>query len=913
MAPDEALIMEMPVKMAQGSARVLTQDTAQGTAQDSAQEFDVFLTPVSHPELGEIRIDEALFAVGRSELPFAAYPEALAAPLSRRHARIFAEHGMVYVADLGSKNGTRVNGAAVARQPAQLSDGDEVAFGPALSYRVRLSPRAPQPQPPRVALTLVPERHDVGLQPLHVEQFPYLISKGDDAFARFRDSYPHQVNYLSRRHAHVYLKGGIPFVEDLGSTNGTFVNGKRLADHGVPLDDGDLIAFGGNHFVYKAQVRYTSPGDATATRSVLQPAEPAGAPASAPASVPAKSTEPDAMPAAEPAAGTARGSVASAATPPARDDADRTTFVGAPDSFLDIFCVDYAAHQEDEVNAEAEALAAAATAAGDGATGRRPRGRAALLAAEGARLFGLDQPGRVRRAARWGGAALLLALVAGVAVYWRGAPERAVQSRFEAGDHAGAAQAADSYLARHPDDIGIQSVGTEALLRAYVPDFAARLKAGDMAGADRVLARLRQLSTHNAEARPLVAELDWIGRLERFTAPRGADAPIRLYTDEAPMRQLLGYWNQDTAAHQRALGRIAADVPAFRDLYADALSDVRRLQNDASVYLAAIDRLNATIAAELGRDRPEALQPVLAEYREKYPRLAGLDRVQSDLDRYTGLMQALRARRPGPLVARLADSRFATPPFQAQLASLGARLPPPEVAREYANAARAWQRGDSAAALAALRQIRGGPWADDLARDVAHKQKVAAQYTALQAARGSRGYEDRLLDFYAMLDAEEDSHFARAVEGDVNGVRDSALRRARELMASAVAAWKQYRANGVIGGEQRLEPGISPRFRAQARLLSQAQDDARQGMRIFTQLRAGESADLAQLAKVEQEIRAEAQQQRHALRELGSVLDPAVLKAKLELIGGEDSGNTPGSAAAATAAASPSSGPAGKP
>ncbi len=245
-------------------------------------------------------------------------------------------------------------------------------------------------------------------------------------------------------------------------------------------------------------------------------------------------------------------------------------------------------------------------------------------------------------------------------------------------------------------------------MRAYVPDFAARLKAGDVSGADAVLARMRKLSAHNADARPLVAELDWIGRLERFTAQRGADAPIRLYTDEVPIRQLLAYWNQDTTAHQRALGRIAADVPAFRDRYADALSDVRRLQNDASVYLAAIDRLNATIAAELGRDRPEALPPVIAEYREKYPRLAGLDRVQSDLDRYTALMQALRTRRPGPLVARLADSRFATPPFQAQFNNLAARLPRRRWCASYASAAKAWQQGDSAAALAGIKQISGG-------------------------------------------------------------------------------------------------------------------------------------------------------------------------------------------------------------
>lgn len=864
MAPDEALIMEMPVKMAQGIARE--------SSQDLAREFDVFLTPVSRPDLGEIRIDEDLFPVGRTELPFAAYPEDLAAPLSRRHARIFAEQGAVYVADLGSKNGTRVNGAAVALQPAQLRDGDEVAFGPALSFRVRLSPRAPQPEPPRVALTLLPERSDVGLQPIHVDGFPYLISKADDAFARYRDNYPQQVNYLSRRHAHVYLKGGVPFVEDLGSTNGTFVNGRRLADHGVPLDNGDRIAFGGSHFVYKAEVRRAGDDDATATRTTLEPAVPAPVPAE----------------------------------PAAHDEEDRTTFVGAADSFLDIFCVDYASHQEDEVNADAEAQAAAATAAPDRAHPPRKRGRVALLLAEAARSFGLDDGARLRRAARWGGTLMLLAALAGVALYWHGADERAVQTLHAAGDYAGAAKAADGYLARHPGDTEVQALGTEALLRAYVPGWVAKLKAGDFGGADAALAQMRQLGTHNADARPLVAELEWIGRLERYAAQRGADAPIRLYADEAPIRQLLAHWNQDTIAHQRALGRIAADVPAFRDLYADALSDVRRLQNDASVYLAAITRLDTSIATELGRDRPEALQPVIADYREKYPRLAGLDQVQADLDRYTALLQALRARRPGALVARLADSRFATPPFQAQFAQLAPRLPPPQMATQYASAASAWRKGDSNAALAGFKQIQGGAWSDDLARDLAHKQKVAAQFAELQSARGSKGYEDRLLGFYAMLDADEDKFFASAVEADVNSVRDSALRRARELMGSAVAAWKQYRSNGVIGSEQRLEPGISPRFRAQARLLSQAQEDARQGMRIFTQLRAGESADLAQLAKVEEEIRAEADQQRHALRELRTVLDPGVLKTKLELIGGEDSGKVPADAATTDAtAASP--------
>ena len=75
-----------------------------------------------------------------------------------------------------------------------------------------------------------------------------MISKADAAFARYKDEYPHQVNYLSRRHAHIFLKNGVPFVEDLGSTNGTMVNGESVQEK--QLNHGDRLTIGQNavHF-----------------------------------------------------------------------------------------------------------------------------------------------------------------------------------------------------------------------------------------------------------------------------------------------------------------------------------------------------------------------------------------------------------------------------------------------------------------------------------------------------------------------------------------------------------------------------------------------------------------------------------------------------------------------------------------
>lgn len=50
--------------------------------------------------------------------------------VSRVHAALFGENGIIYVEDLNSSNGTRINGFQVnAGRPYRLRDGDELEFG----------------------------------------------------------------------------------------------------------------------------------------------------------------------------------------------------------------------------------------------------------------------------------------------------------------------------------------------------------------------------------------------------------------------------------------------------------------------------------------------------------------------------------------------------------------------------------------------------------------------------------------------------------------------------------------------------------------------------------------------------------------------------------------------------------------
>ncbi len=810
---------------------------APGRTLMSADDLEIVLEPLARPEFGALRIDGSLFAVGRTEPPFTACGADVLAMLSRRHARIFCEDGAVYVADLDSRNGTTLNRARIDQTPCRLRDGDEIGFGGVLSYRVRIAPRAANALggAPHFRLSLTPAAGDTTLQPIVVTRFPFLVGKGDALFALDADG--RQLSFLSRRHAHIFRKDGGAWVEDLASTNGTFVDGIRLQEHAVRLEDGVLLAFGGEHFTYRVGI------SADVADAVAQPS---------------------ANPAREPRVPTP----------------DKTTFVAAPTSFLDIFCTD------EEPDPGIETQSAALPAAPEKASPRRrSRGHRAVLFSEVAALFASTDPVRARRNG-WKAAALVaIGVAAALIPYFRGAPERDLKDALDRGAYAEAAALADRALERRPDDAELKSIGTQAALRAHVPTWLATLQTRDFDGAVAALDALSALGTRNPELPPLVAELQWLGDLERYTGERGgAEAPIRIYADEDRVTALIRRWNTNTGEHQRLLARIASHVPQFSAPYAEALTHLRRLQSDASVVLAAIERLKAIIAAALNRDDLPALQAELKDAAVKYPGLGGLDDLRRDLALYVAIANEARSRKSGRLFALLQAASFTTPPFQQAFRTLLAsrQLPAAPLVASYAAATQAWQGGRVGESLDALQTMRSGPWADAIGNEIQRRQDVTARYAHLQTSRAASGYADELLDFRAALDPDQDSHWMRATQADLALQRDKVLARAQDAMLRARSLWQDYRDRGAIEASQRVETAISPSFRARAGLLADADHRAQQAVRIYAQVDAPVPEPWLAL---HDEISTEAEQQRDALQTLRNVLEPQVLKSKLALLG----------------------------
>ena len=101
-----------------------------------------------------------------------------------------------------------------------------------------------------------------GSQTIDLDRDRTTFGRGSDADFRFDD------NGLSRLNATIYREGDRVWVVDENSTNGTFVNGERVAGSGTPLRDGDVVRIGNNTDL---TVRIRRPEEAVAAASMAQP------------------------------------------------------------------------------------------------------------------------------------------------------------------------------------------------------------------------------------------------------------------------------------------------------------------------------------------------------------------------------------------------------------------------------------------------------------------------------------------------------------------------------------------------------------------------------------------------------------------------------------------------------------------
>lgn len=193
--------------------------------------------------------------------------------ISRMHATVTVEDGHAYVEDTGSTNGTTVAGVRIAAgEKADLTDGCEVVFGSfALKYQAPVKADEAgeevdaidktemiEPELEAQAFDLEPVEDAFGTDSVEeIKNAARLVSKdgaisydiqeGASTIGRREGDNDIVIldPYCSGHHADLSFEDGKFILTDIGSTNGTFINGVKL-DINDPREaqNGDEITLG---------------------------------------------------------------------------------------------------------------------------------------------------------------------------------------------------------------------------------------------------------------------------------------------------------------------------------------------------------------------------------------------------------------------------------------------------------------------------------------------------------------------------------------------------------------------------------------------------------------------------------------------------------------------------------------------
>lgn len=231
-------------------------------------------TPVSPNEEGaqHYEFDQGRVMIGRGASADVRLPDHAVAV---RHAVLHAEGTRYFVSDVGSTNGTRVNGQRLVPQRMKaLRDGDMIDVG---RFRIRFSSgvsgQTSRERTSELARAWVRALREGRLDPsrLVIENGPgrgrvvelpppparLLIGRSEEAEIAIDDA------DASREHAEVVIDGQGVLVKDLGSKNGIEVGGVRVRER--RLVDRDVFTVGKTAFVFEhpgeEQLRLSSEGE----------------------------------------------------------------------------------------------------------------------------------------------------------------------------------------------------------------------------------------------------------------------------------------------------------------------------------------------------------------------------------------------------------------------------------------------------------------------------------------------------------------------------------------------------------------------------------------------------------------------------------------------------------------------------
>ncbi|HRE48554.1 MAG TPA: FHA domain-containing protein [Aggregatilineales bacterium] len=202
-----------------------------------------------------VLVEGATASIGRAPENDISIPER---HVSRQHAVVAFRDGVFTITDLGSANGTFVNDQRLSA-PFPLAHGDQIRlYVPQMSFSAIVTEE--EQEFARKTGTIIVPAIGTGRPKLIATNGPHEGSEftlAEDIITIGRSTVDAAWDIslsdraVSRPHCRLTKKGEMWVLMDLGSANGTVLNGNTVGAQPIPLKDGDVVKVGESTLMFR--------------------------------------------------------------------------------------------------------------------------------------------------------------------------------------------------------------------------------------------------------------------------------------------------------------------------------------------------------------------------------------------------------------------------------------------------------------------------------------------------------------------------------------------------------------------------------------------------------------------------------------------------------------------------------------
>lgn len=698
-------------------------------------------------------------------------------------------------------------------------------------------------KPNAVTLTLHPVDSSSELEPVPVTAPIFAIGKDEPFISKHVTNHAYEVRCLSRKHAAIYYDDNRYILRDLGSTNGTLINGVAVKNEAVPLNDGDVVTFGNNLFCYRIgyPVAVTDtlptgsvlPDDVTVMMQPVDRLEELTAHLQNPA-VEENRVEADSAELANDAgadktvvqpAATVSKDLAEAAT----DSKDKRR---KSKKSLQLFGRKKVQKADEAVagkpapppQASSETVYIGKDSAGDFVSALTNDTAAASLKIEdiGKPVDRLEESPLKKFALPLLGGALLIAFCATLLVFLylsRNSEFNKIEEMLAAQRYAPALQAANRNLLTGNRDAQavsrFENYAQEAFIGLSVPEWLLLIKGADYLGAREhpMLVLEQQQQAETSYLKPISEVLMWIPDL--FKEERqGATSSV--YHSGSRAMDLTRQWQDNSVVYLALMRRIETRQPSFEPIHRKVVSTIRALQVETDEL--AFSKQRVTELARRFIEQPDdALITRLQAIAVANPALQEASRLSDELRRYANTYSVVR-KSCFDLALSLTDDAFSYPPVLAEIEALQNRVfGSRDDLLRVQKALLEWRRGELASAHQLLLLSRCNP---PDGRN--NEQEIERMETIVRLLES--GDTDDMLQVYQYIDEQHDGYYLERYQDRIRDTRQAALQEMQRLSTEAIDTFARYQGGGGISAAMRISDQLTEGFRRQAQILSAALD-----------------------------------------------------------------------------------------